>query len=189
MKRLLFAGTFFLAVIPLALSLPQNPKLPHPRDTVQAEAIVSSPQIVRGQEFEIAVVAKIRTGFHVNSNQPTEDHLIATEVIAKPPAGFRLVGTNYPPGEMQKFKFSPKSLSVYDGEVIMVLQFVAAADTPLGAAKIPLALRFHACTDEVCLPPVTKNLSAEFTVVLTASRTAAKPLVFKAEMKKTQKRK
>ena len=55
----------------------------------------------------------------------------------------------------------------------MRIKLNAAAAAPLGQQQIPLKLRYQACSDEICLPPVTVDVQAKFTVV--AESAAAKP--------------
>jgi hypothetical protein len=42
-------------------------------------------------------------------------------------------------------------------------------DAPLGPQHIPLKLRYQACNNEVCLPPVTLDVDAPVTVAASAA--------------------
>jgi hypothetical protein len=57
--------------------------------------------------------------------------------------------------------------------VILRLPVTALASAPLGEQHIPLKLRYQACSNELCLPPVTLPLEAVVNVAASAS--AAKP--------------
>jgi DsbC/DsbD-like thiol-disulfide interchange protein len=129
--------------------------LPNPATIVKPETFVSVDKVPRGQTFEAAVVVEIAKGFHMNSNKPSEDYLIPTTITPNPPAGFRLVDTTYPEGQPKTFSFSPKKpLSVYTDTVTLRLKLAADAAAPLGATSIPATLRYQACNDTACLPPV-----------------------------------
>jgi DsbC/DsbD-like thiol-disulfide interchange protein len=162
MRRLLALFSWLL-FIPVAAA-PQESAMPPASAVVKPLAYVSLEPVPRGRTFELAVVAEIRQGFHINSHQPTEEFLIPTTLTAQLPSGFREVGTVYPRGEMLKFSFSPSPLSVYTGRVTLIVRVEAAADAPLGPQSIPLSLRYQACNDTTCLPPVKIPVEAKFTV-------------------------
>ena len=132
---------------------------------VKPRAYVSLEPVPRGKEFEVAVVAEIRQGYHMNSHQPTDEYLIPTTLAAQIPGGVKQLETVYPPGAMRKFSFSEAPLSVYSGQVTLVLRLAAGADAPLGPQTIPMTLRFQACNDNSCLPPVKVPVEAKFQVV------------------------
>jgi uncharacterized protein YcnI len=128
---------------------------------VKPAAYVSLEPVPRGKEFEIAVVAEIARGYHVNSHKPTDPYLIPTTLTAQLPTGFQVADTVYPPGKLEKFAFSPdKPLDVYSGSVTLLLRVTAQSDAPLGAGAIPLTLRYQACSEAACLPPVKIPVSA-----------------------------
>jgi DsbC/DsbD-like thiol-disulfide interchange protein len=158
-----FLALLALVAPPLA-RLGGAQQIPRASDVVNPEVYVSLAPVPRGRTVELAVVAHIRSGFHMNSHQPKEQYLIPTALTAELPAGLRALATTYPPGVMRKFKFSPNALSVYEGSVTLRMKLQAAADAPLGALKLPLTLRYQPCNDEVCLPPVNLPLSAEIEI-------------------------
>ncbi len=140
----------------------QSPNLPKATEIVEARAVVSPAAVPRGRTFEIAVIVKIRPGFHINAHEVSLDYLIPTEVEIQPPQGLRSRGFTYPPGVLRKFRFSPNQLSVYEGAVTFRGKFEAAADAPLGPQKLPLVLHFQGCNEELCLPPAKITVVAEF---------------------------
>jgi Disulphide bond corrector protein DsbC len=144
--------------------LPQEPpNLPNASAVVKPRVFVSLDPVVRGREFKLAIVADIASGFHMNSHKPSEDYLIATTLIPKLPAGYELIDTIYPKGQLQKFSFSPNQpLDVYSGSVTLLLRLSTKTSAELGATEIPIVLRYQACNDSTCLPPVKLPLSAKF---------------------------
>jgi DsbC/DsbD-like thiol-disulfide interchange protein len=136
-----------------------------PATVVKPRAYVSLEPVPRGKEFEVAVVANIVAGYHVNSHHPDDPYLIPTTITAELPKGFQLVDTIYPPGQEKRFPFSPdKPLNVYSGSVTLRLKLAAQNDATLGTATIPLTLRYQACNDAACLPPVKLPVSAKLQV-------------------------
>jgi Thiol:disulfide interchange protein DsbD, N-terminal len=122
---------------------------------VKAHAYVSLDRVPRGKEFEVAIVATIHEGYHMNSHKPLDSYLIPTTMTAKTPEGIRLVDAIYPPGRDKKFPFSPtKPLNVYSGTVTLRLRLRAEPNAQIGKTTIPVMLRYQACNMSACLPPV-----------------------------------
>ena len=151
----------------------QSQKIPSPRDVVSPVVYVSADPAARGVPFQLAVVFKIRPGFHVNAREKSAEYLIATDLRAELPAGFKAGEVSYPKGELHTFTFSKSPLNVYQGTVILRMPVTALSSAPVGAQQIPLKLRYQACSTEICLPPVTIDLQAAINIV--ASAAAAKP--------------
>jgi thioredoxin:protein disulfide reductase len=146
---------------------------PSPRDVVSPAVYVSADPAARGVPFQLAVVFKIRPGFHVNAREKSADYLIATDLRAEMPAGFEAGNVVYPKGQLHTFTFSKNPLNVYEGTVILLMPVAASASAPVGSQQIPLKLRYQACSTTVCLPPVTLDLQAPINIVANAA--AAKP--------------
>jgi hypothetical protein len=164
---LIFVGALFLVAVMALSSAPQQ--IPSPRDVVAPTAFVSLDPVGRGSAFQIAVVLKIRPGFHINAREKSEDYLIATDLRADAPAGFQLGEVSYPKGALHSFTFSKKPLNVYEDTIALRFPVTALAAAPLGVQHIPLKLRYQACSTEVCLPPVTLSLDAAVSVAASAS--------------------
>jgi hypothetical protein len=147
---------------------------PSAKDVVAPTAFASYDPVVRGMAFQVAVVLEIRPGFHVNAREVTFDYLIPTDLRANVPTGFKLDDVIYPKGTLQTFAFSKdKKLNVYTDTVVLRLPLTVLKDAPLGPQHLAMKLRYQACSTEICLPPVTKDVDATLTVV--ASPVAAKP--------------
>src|SRR4029077_18672270 len=65
-------------------------QIPAARDVGTPSAYASLEPVARGTEMQIAVVMKIRDGYHVNARETTFDYLIPTDLKAVDlPAGFK----------------------------------------------------------------------------------------------------
>jgi hypothetical protein len=157
----------------LALCVALLAQVPSGREVVKPEIYASLDPAARGSSFQIAVVMKIRPGFHVNAREKSEEYLIATDLKATLPAGFAGGEVSYPQGKLEKFTFSKIPLNVYQDTVVLRMPVTALANAPLGEQHIPLKLRYQACSTELCLPPVTLTLDA--TLHVAGSASAAKP--------------
>ena len=136
-------------------------QVPAAREVVQPTAFASFEPVARGKQMEIAVVMKIRDGYHVNARETTFDYLIPTDLKAEAAAGFKTGAVSYPKGMLHKFNFSKdKALNVYTDTVILRLPVMVEANAPLGEQHIALKLHYQACSADVCLPPVTLPVDA-----------------------------
>jgi len=172
-RAAILAAVIFSAAL-AALAAESQAQVPSGKDVVKPEVYASLDPAGRGSSFQLAVVMKIRPGFHVNAREKSEEYLIATDLKADLPAGFSSGGeVVYPKGKLQKFTFSQKPLNVYQDTVILRMPVTALAEAPLGEQHIALKLRYQACSTELCLPPVTITLDA--LVNIAGSASAAKP--------------
>ena len=160
--------------------------VPRASSVVRPQAYVSLEPVPRGKEFQVAVVAEIARGFHMNSNHPSDAYLIPTTLTPQLPTGFKLLDTIYPEGQNQKFSFSPdKPLNVYSGSVTIKLRVLAETDATMGAISIPMTLRYQACNDSTCLPPVKLPVEAKIAVSGADTKAqAAHPEIFLAKSPK-----
>lgn len=128
---------------------------------VQTHSYVSMQPVPRGNNFQVAVVVDIHQPYHMNSHKPLDSYLIPTTLRANLPAGIKLLGTLYPPGRNKTFPFSTnKPLNVYSGTVTLRLRLNAERSARLGAITIPMTLRYQACNNSSCLPPVNIPVNA-----------------------------
>lgn len=165
----LAACALALLLVAVAVKTPRvAAQVPSGKDVVAPTAFASYDPVARGKEFQIAVVMKIREGFHVNARKKSAEYLIATDLKTDGATGFKIGDVNYPEGEMHTFSFSKTPLNVYEKTVVLKVPVTVAADAPTGAQHIPLKLRYQACSNEVCLPPVTLPVNATIDVVANA---------------------
>jgi hypothetical protein len=163
-----------LLAVSLVTSPAANPQATSGKDVVAPTAYVSYEPVARGQSFQVAVVMKLRPGFHVNAREVTFDYLIPTDLRAEVPAGFKMGEVIYPKGKLETFAFAKdKPLNVYSDTATLLLPLTVLPNAPLGPQHLTMKLRYQACSTEICLPPVTKDVDATINVV--ADRSAAKP--------------
>jgi hypothetical protein len=148
-------------------------QVPSGKDVVAPTAFASYDPVAPGKTFQIAVVVKIREGFHINARKKSADYLIATDLKTDGAGDFKTGDVTYPEGQLRTFSFSKTPLNVYEHTVVLKMTVVALPGASTGAQHIPLKLRYQACSNEVCLPPVT--LPVEATVNVAASAGAAHP--------------
>jgi thioredoxin:protein disulfide reductase len=152
---------------------------PQPSSVIQPQAYVSLQPVPRGRLFEIAVVANISAGFHVNAHVPSEDYLIPTKITADLPPGIVLVETTYPRGLMRKFQFSTTPLRVYENSFTVHMKMRAASAARIGPQKIGLTIAYQACNQDACLSPTKVPVTAQMEIADTDTPAhAANPQIF-----------
>src|SRR6185436_11479603 len=117
-----------------------------------------------GETARIAAKVTVEEGWHVNSNTPTFDYLIPTKLNLELPAGWPDEYVRYPKHEMKTFAFADQPLAVYDGELVILSEVKLPADAQKGSIPVRAALRYQACNDSQCLPPVTTHAQLVLTV-------------------------
>jgi DsbC/DsbD-like thiol-disulfide interchange protein len=148
--------------------------LPSAAAVVRPQAYVSLDPVPRSREFEVAITVEIARGFHMNSRKPSDEYLIPTTITPQLPPGIKLADTIYPAGQLKKFAFSPnKPLDVYTGSVTLKLKLVAQASAVLGATTIPVTLRYQACNDAACLPPVKVPVNVSLEIAAAGAKARA----------------
>jgi hypothetical protein len=99
-----------------------------------------------------ALTLGVRAGWHINANPASNEFLIPTS-LAGEDAELRAVA--YPPGERLKLAFAEEEIAVFTGEVVL------EGELRRSGASSQLLLRYQACDDTRCLPPVTVRLPIE----------------------------
>jgi thioredoxin:protein disulfide reductase len=161
----LIARIVFLALAALAVNATgQDSAYPPAASVLQPKAYVSLQPVPAGRAFEVAVVAKISPGFHINAHVPSEEYLIPTKVTAELPPGVLVVETTYPRGVMRAFRFSKTPLRVYESSFTVRMKMRANGTAPLGPQKIALTVGYQACNQDACLPPTKLSVTADLEI-------------------------
>ena len=122
-------------------------------DPVSATA--AGPHTVkRGATFQVPLTVTIKKGFHINSHQPEDKYLIPLSVRWDSPQA-EAGKTQYPEPARERFSFSDKELSVFEGKFELQQTLRIKPEATRGFSSISGKLRYQACTQTECLPPTT----------------------------------
>jgi hypothetical protein len=145
------------ALIAAALCTPASAQLnslSNVLTVIPPEKLVAKRNETITAEFRI----QLRNGYHVNSDKPADPYLIPLRFTWLPgPA--QPVEVRFPAPKMEKFEFSEKPVSVFDGEFKAVAKFRVGSELPRGPLKVAGKLRYQACNDKMCLPPRTLDVT------------------------------
>ena len=114
--------------------------------------------VKRGSSIKGTIVMDIPGGLHVNSNRPNSEYAIPT-VVRVSASGAKIGGVSYPRGRNRKFGFSEDTLNVYEGRNAFSFNLNVPANFKGNVIKVRAAIKYQACTNEVCYPPKTKEIT------------------------------
>jgi thioredoxin:protein disulfide reductase len=117
-----------------------------------------------GGRARAALLVRLPEALHVQSNAPRDASLIPTVLTITPPDGVRVSELVFPKATDLEQAGQSQPLAVFEHEfAIGVLIEVASATRP-GAIDLPGELRYQACDDKLCYPPVTTPVRWTLTV-------------------------
>ena len=125
---------------------------------INVNGSVTPDKIKKGRLTRVSVVMDIPSGLHVQSNKPLDKFLIATKLDVETPTGMNVGPVSYPRALVKQLKFSKKPVAVYEGRVTIRFNVNVPANYSGGSGEIKGKLRFQACNDESCFPPVTREV-------------------------------
>ena len=127
-------------------------------DDVKVTGSISPERIKKGRIVKANVVMEIPNGLHVQSSKPLDKFLIATKLDVETPSGMKVGPISYPRALMRNLKFSKNQVAVYEGRTMIRFNVTVPANYSSGSGEIKGKLRFQACNDESCFPPVTREV-------------------------------
>jgi hypothetical protein len=125
---------------------------------VNISGSVAPDKVKKGRVVRATVVMDIPAGLHVQSNKPLDKFLIATKLNVEAPQGMTVGPVSYPRALMRNLKFSKGAVAVYEGKAMFRFHVTVPANYPGGSGEIKGKVRFQACNDEACFPPVTREV-------------------------------
>ena len=125
---------------------------------VNVSGSLAPDKVKKGRVVRASVVMDIPAGLHVQSNKPLDKFLIATKLDVETPAGMKVGPITYPRALMRNLKFSKGAVAVYEGKSVIRFNVTVPANYSGGSGDIKGKLRFQACNDEACFPPVTREV-------------------------------
>lgn len=161
-----------------------------PPDSASLLAVkATAPALKPGQAGSATVTLTIPSGWHVNSNKPSEDYLKPTLVSFHPAKGFKIGPSKYPAAQTTKLEFSDKPLSVFEGVTVIAVPITALNTAKPGKAVLNGEVSFQPCNASSCFAPAVKPFTLAVTVLPGAKKPAAvsKPKPTAAITDKAQK--
>jgi DsbC/DsbD-like thiol-disulfide interchange protein len=157
-----------LTIFTMPVEFLAAPAAPDPN--ISVVGYFAADKVQRGRTVRVGMVIDIPAGFHIHSNRPLENYLIATQLSIDAPKGISVGAVSYPRPLLKSFKFSSKKLSVYEKQIILRFNVTVPANYSGDAVDLKTRVRLQSCDDEVCFPPKTYNQSLRIDVVNPSDR-------------------
>lgn len=134
---------------------------------VRVETYASHERIRPGESFQLAVIATIKEGFHINSHKPMDRFLMPTTVKFEQRKGIVFSPVSYPEPDLKSFSFSTNKLAVYEGRIVTLARGKLSEDISAGDVKISGVLAYQVCDDQSCFMPEVVKFEIPLKVVKT----------------------
>ena len=121
----------------------------------------------RNETVQAKIPVTVKSGYHVNSNTPSDELLIPLKLTWKSTGSLEAGTITYPKPTVQRFEFQlpkEKPLSVYVGNFEVLANFKVAANAPAGPGMAVGQLRYQACSDKACYPPKNAEVTIPYQV-------------------------
>lgn len=128
------------------------------------EVVADRTAYAPGATVQLIGLVEIDRGWHVNSNTPSLDWLIATEMTFEMPEGFGQPRIEYPKHKMLEFEFTDEAIAVYEGRIQIRAQFDLPGEVEEGTHQITATLLFQACDHESCVAPTKTSVQVPVVV-------------------------
>jgi hypothetical protein len=160
MTRTLLLLTALLVVPAGSFSAP----VPQTAADIQVTGSVKPDKVKKGQTTRGTVELNIPSGLHVQSNKPLDKFLVPTKLEFDAPQGMNVGPALYPRAALRSLKFSKSRVAVYEGRAVIRFNVSVPANYSGGSGEIKGKLRFQACNDDACFPPVTREVKMQLNV-------------------------
>ena len=162
-RSTLCSGVVFLLLCVLAT--PSSARSPQDPQIVQLETYASHEHVRPGDTFQLAIVANIRKGLHINGHQLPDDGLVPTVVSFDERDDIGLGPVSYPQPVLRSFSFSDNKLPVYEGRIVMAVSGKLRKDIAVGKTSISGHFSYQACDDKSCFMPRSVDFQIPLKIV------------------------
>ncbi len=157
-----------LCTILMATLLTGSPAPGETRDDskmLTVEAFLSNASVRPGGTFQVAVVATIKPGYHINSHEPEDEFLVPTVVEFNETRGIAFGPAGYPVPKLISLSFSPKKMSVYDEKISIIAAGRISDDVSPGDVKVSGVFSYQGCDDKSCYMPQSEAFELPVKIV------------------------
>jgi thioredoxin:protein disulfide reductase len=155
-----------LAVIAALIFTPLNSYLLSAKQVISIRAVAPAESLRAGSPSSLTVELAIASPYHINSDRPLEDYLIPTTLEFEPQPGVTFGRAIFPPAPLKKLPVSDSPMAVFEGIVKITVDIIPASNLTAKEIVIRGRVRYQACDDRVCLPPVSELFSQTLPVKL-----------------------
>ena len=125
---------------------------------------LTNSNVQRGRSVRASLVIDIPPGYHVNAHDPISRFALPTKIEVEAPSGMKIGPVVYPRAIVRRFTFSEDRLGVYETRAVIRFTIMVPPNQPTAKSEIKARLSYQSCSDEVCFPPMKREVSVSFTV-------------------------
>jgi thioredoxin:protein disulfide reductase len=138
------------------------------QDIVKIKLIGDHDKIHSGTLLKVATKLNIQEGWHINSNKPNDEFLIASKIVSSDKR-FPLAKIVFPSANEINLGFSDKPVSVFENEITIGLLVNIDKSLLAGEYRIPIQFGYQACNNQSCMPPA--NVKDTLTISIVDEKT------------------
>lgn len=140
-------------------------EIPDWDNAARFELVASQSPVRPGDAFEVAVVARLDSGYHLYG--PAEAPPTATVVEMTGPTEFEPGATEYPE-PIRRDLSGLGEYDLYEGEVAFRIP-VTSGSRARGSAAAEVLVRYQLCTDNACSAPTSTTLTLDLPLAATGT--------------------
>jgi thioredoxin:protein disulfide reductase len=160
-RRLLLAMTWVATVSWAVTAVDAQVRRPR----AEVTPIAATDAAHAGSTVRLGLRVSLPQGLHTQSDAPRDPGLIATVLTVDAPEGVDVEAIAYPPAQDLEQEGASEPLAVFEHEFVIGVRATIAAGRSPGDLVIPGRLRYQACDDKLCYPPVTTDVEWRVPVV------------------------
>ena len=135
---------------------------------------IEAPSARAGRSVRVVFETTLPSGFHVNSNKPSDEFLRPTSLSLDTPAGVSVVSIEYPDAHPFKAKFSEEPLAVYEQSFNIKTDLEVSDNLAPGSYPLKATLTYQVCSATVCYPPATRETQVSLALAAAPADSSAK---------------
>ncbi len=154
-KKQFYRNTILTVLLSVILISTNFAQFGFGKNVVSMKSYLSLDKVYSGSEVKLVSRIDIDKGWHINSNKPHDETLIASKYSVDSVSGFSFSGLKYPASQDIKLSFSDKPLSVWEGNVYIGGILKASKDLIPGLYPVVVSFEYQSCNNMSCMPPKT----------------------------------
>ena len=131
---------------------------------INVKLVMAAQRAQRGRAVSASLIIEIPSGYHVNAHDPFSRFALPTKVDVEVPGGIKVGPITYPKAIVRKFSFSGDRLGVYENRAVIRFIIMVPPNQPRGNAEIKARLNYQSCSNEVCFPPMKREVTASLAI-------------------------
>jgi len=140
--------------------------MPAPEEILEVEALASADGVPAGGALDLAIRVRLEEGWHVNSNRPSYEFAVPTELAFDPLEGITLSDPVFPaPTAFLRVPGTEEETELFEGSFVVRLRLEASETASPGPRTLRGRIAYQGCNDETCLRPTEKPFELSFRIL------------------------